>query len=299
MGYSARYHAASLAAVFLALVVGILIGVGFGSDIVTGTADDIEQSLQGDLEDRAAEIDSLQGQLQTERDFDQAVFPAIVGGRLRDQRVALVALGGLDPGIANAVENAIEPAGGKLTEVAVVGEPPDLDALSTTASDGREARAIARGSQEDLRRFAERAGRTLVFGGDNFDDLRGTLLSRFSGEPGNVDAVVVARSRPQDLDPDDESATDQIEQGLVAGLDSVATVVGAERTDTDPSSIGFFEDRGIPSVDSVDLASGRVALVYTLDGTATGSFGVKDTADGLLPDLIPEGQGSGAAGVGG
>jgi hypothetical protein len=298
MGYSARYHAASLAAVFLALVVGILIGVGFGSDIVTGTADDIEQSLQGDLEDRAAEIDALQDQLQTERDFDQAVFPAIVGGRLRGQRVALVALGGLDPGIANSVENAIEPAGGDLTEVAVVREPPDLDALSSTV-DGREARAVARGGEEDLRRFAQRAGRTLVFGGPGFDDLRGTLLSRFSGKPGDVDAVVIARSRPQDLDPDQESATDQLEQGLVEGLDSVSTSVGAERTDTDPSSIGFFDDRGIPSVDSVDLASGRVALVYTLDGTATGSFGVKDTADGLLPDLIPEGQGTSSSGVGG
>jgi len=42
MGYSARYHAASLAAVLLALVVGILIGVGFGSDIVTGTVRCIE-----------------------------------------------------------------------------------------------------------------------------------------------------------------------------------------------------------------------------------------------------------------
>src|SRR5919106_1796215 len=32
-GYSARYHAASLAAVFLALAIGILIGVGFGEDV--------------------------------------------------------------------------------------------------------------------------------------------------------------------------------------------------------------------------------------------------------------------------
>ena len=74
-------------------------------------------------------------------------------------------------------------------------------------------------------------------------------------------------------------------QGAATGLDSVSTAVGAERTDTDPSSIGFFEDRGIPSVDSVDLASGRVALVYTLDGAA-GAFGVKETADALLPDLL-------------
>jgi len=30
MGYSGRYHAASLAAVFIALAIGILIGVGLG-----------------------------------------------------------------------------------------------------------------------------------------------------------------------------------------------------------------------------------------------------------------------------
>ena len=35
MGYSARYHAASLAAVFLALAVGILIGVGLGDNVVS------------------------------------------------------------------------------------------------------------------------------------------------------------------------------------------------------------------------------------------------------------------------
>ncbi len=34
MGYSARYHAASLAAVFLALAIGILIGVGLGDNVV-------------------------------------------------------------------------------------------------------------------------------------------------------------------------------------------------------------------------------------------------------------------------
>ena len=32
--------------------------------------------------------------------------------------------------------------------------------------------------------------------------------------------------------------------------------------------------------------SGRVALVYALTGAASGNFGVKDTADSLLPDLL-------------
>jgi hypothetical protein len=37
-------------------------------------------------------------------------------------------------------------------------------------------------------------------------------------------------------------------------------------------------------VDSVDLVSGRVALVYALNGSE-GNYGVKATADRLLPDL--------------
>ncbi len=289
MGYSARYHAASLAAVFLALAIGILVGVGFGSDVVSGTADDLERSLSADLDEKSAQIDSLESELEAERAFDQAVYPAVVGGRLRDQRVGLIALGGLDQATANAVEAALEPAGAEVAEVAVVRQPPDLDALASTI-EGRDARAVARGSEEELRRFGEQSGRALVRGGESFDRLRGTLLSRYSGKPGNIDAVVVVREHPDDLDPDEDAANAQLEEGLISGLADGATTVGAERSDSDPSSITFFEGRGLPSVDSIDLVSGRVALVYALGGAVSGSFGIKDTADSLLPDLLPPGR---------
>ncbi len=284
MGYSSRYHAASLAAVFLALAIGILIGVGFGSDIVSGTAEDLEQSLAADLDEARAEADSLEAELEAERAFDAAVYPAVVAGVLRGEEVALVGLGGLDPEIANDVEAAIGPAGGGLTEVAAVRAPPDLDALAGSL-DGREARALSRGSEEELRDYAERAGRLLVRGGPGFDELRGTLLTRYSGSPDGIDSVVVVRQRPDDLEPGEETTTDVLEQGIVAGLRASATTVGAERSDADPSSIGFFDAQGVATVDNIDLTSGRVALVYALDGAA-GNFGRKETADSLLPDLL-------------
>ena len=59
MGYSSRYHAASLAAVFAALAIGILIGAGFGQDVVSNTSDSLKKSLEGDLRDARAEIDDL------------------------------------------------------------------------------------------------------------------------------------------------------------------------------------------------------------------------------------------------
>ena len=44
---------------------------------------------------------------------------------------------------------------------------------------------------------------------------------------------------------------------------------------------------GIATVDNVEQAPGQVALVFALLG-ADGDFGVKEDADSLLPDLLPE-----------
>ena len=44
----------------------------------------------------------------------------------------------------------------------------------------------------------------------------------------------------------------------------------------------WYADRGLSSVDDVDLVGGRVALALALAG-ADGSFGVKKTAQDLLP----------------
>jgi hypothetical protein len=290
MGYSARYHAASLAAVFIALAVGILIGVGFGSDVVNGTADDLENSLQADVERYRDQATELERELASERDFEQTIYPMVVSEHLHGQRVAVIGLGGLAPDVTSDVEAALGPTGAKIAEIAVVNLPPSLDQLASTL-DGRNARELERGDTDAIDDFAEDAGRRLVFGGADFDALRGTLLGRYSGRPNGIDAVVVVRQRPEDLDPDDSTATDHLEQGILAGLlDTARPVVGVEQTSTDPSTISFFASGGTSSVDDVDRTAGRVALVYALAG-ASGHFGIKDSADSLLPDLLtPSGE---------
>ena len=78
MGYSSRYHAASLAAVFLALAIGILIGVGLGGKVYKRARNDLEQSLKSDLAGSRTRADDLQGQLNQERDTLAQVYPALV-----------------------------------------------------------------------------------------------------------------------------------------------------------------------------------------------------------------------------
>lgn len=291
MGYSGRYHAASLAAVFLALAVGILIGVGFGSDLVTGTADDLEESLQADIEAKNEQIDKLEGDLADEREFASAIAPAVVEDRLRDRDVAVVAFGGLDDGLAENVREAVEPAGASVREIAVVREPPDTVAIEE-ALPRRRNRAETR--EEQLTRAATLAGNALIRGDVRFDALRAALFSRYSGDPGGLDAVVIVRQQPGDMSDREADEARLLEDGVIDGMQTALaefpgvepiTIVGAERADADPSSVEFFASRGAASVDNVDQLSGQVALVYTLDG-AEGEFGVKETADALLPDLL-------------
>src|SRR5437867_2596679 len=121
MGYSGRYHVASLAAVFLALAIGILIGVGLGHNVLSGAQRDLEQSLKSDLANTRNHNQALQGELNQERDFSSQSFPALVGNLLRGERIAVVALGGLPEGIKGDIEAVVggdSPTSAQLGEVA-------------------------------------------------------------------------------------------------------------------------------------------------------------------------------------
>jgi Copper transport outer membrane protein, MctB len=289
MGFSARYHAASLAAVFLALGIGILIGSAFGGDVVESTRENLEGSLEGNLDAARDRADELAAELERSNDFAERVYPAIVGDRLRSStgrslRIGVVALGGLSDDLAADVEAALEPTGGRLVEVAVLSEPPDLGALQSELQETRFFDLADNGDTQEA--FARGVGRQLMLGGTLLERVRGQLLSRASGEFGPLDGLIVARQQPSDLEGEDRTETGILEAGILdAATATRFPVVGVERGDTDPSSIGFLSSHGLATVDDLDQVAGRVALVFALLG-AEGDFGTKESADRLLPDLL-------------
>jgi hypothetical protein len=283
MGFSARYHAASLAAVFLALAIGILIGAGLGSDVVSGTADDLEESLKSDLTEAEEENAALQTDLDREREVSGLLYPVVVADRLPGREVAIVALGALPDELSDAVESALEPTGAEVSSIAVVDEPPNAEAVIDALAGPRAGQLP---QDAALERAAVAAGEAVVRGDRKFDGVREALLNRFSGTPGDVDAVVLVREQPEDLEPPVLEDTERLEAGVIEGMENAgATVVGVELAGDENSSIEFFSEQDISSVDSVELRSGQVALVLALAGTE-GRFGIKPTADRLLPELV-------------
>lgn len=285
MGYSARYHAVSLIAVFLALAIGILIGAEFGGDALTSTRKNLEQSLTGNLQDARERADELNGKLARSDEFADRVYPALVRDRLEGQRIGVVALGDLPGETAAAIEDALGPTGARMVGIGVVREPVDLSALGDDLAKTRFA--DIRGNEETLTEFGTGVGRQLVRGGTLLDRVRSQLFSRASGNFGALDGVIVVRQVPEELGPVQRAKASNLETALMAGITGTRTpAVGVETTTAEPSSISFFSGNDLASVDDVEATAGKVATVFALLG-AEGSFGVKGSADRLLPDLLP------------
>lgn len=284
MGYSARYHATSLIAIFLALAIGVVIGAALGGDTIDNTRKDLEQSLTGNLEDARSHAEELSVELGQANEFSDQVYPVLVRNDLRRMRIGVIAIGGLPGEVSSAIDDALGPAGGKLVAVGVVREPVDLRSLAGDLSKTRFA-DLER-NQDAQTEFGTGVGRQLVLGGNLLERVRGHLFSRASGNFRALDGVIVVRDQPQDMGPVQRSTASRLETALLDGVTATRTAaVGVEGSDAEPSSVSFFGANDLASVDNIDQSAGRLSTVLALLG-AEGSFGVKGSADQLLPDLL-------------
>jgi len=283
---SFRYHALSLVAVFLALVIGLLLGVAVGDKGLVSRAErDVRASLRKDVREAQGERDEAREQLEERQAFEQDAYPAMVAGRLEGMRVALIELGGSSDRMWNLTRDALQGSGGRLGSVSVIRLPLDLAALAKGSKGTRYERLAD--DPTLLHPFATRLGIQFTQGGDLLRGVKGALLEQGSGTLSGADGVVVVRNEQEYDDPADARAAEEFERGLMRGLqvDGVP-VVGVEATDSDPSQIQWFKDHDLSSVDDLDDPLGRAALVFALAGER-GHFGVKPSADGgRLPPVL-------------
>src|SRR6476469_5212872 len=92
-----RQHAISIAAIFLALAIGVVLGSGLLSNgMLSGLRDD-KAELQNEIEDLNQENTQLGEQLMSADGFDSAVADRIVRDTLAQRSVILVTTPDADP----------------------------------------------------------------------------------------------------------------------------------------------------------------------------------------------------------
>lgn len=306
---SLRYHIISIAAVFLALAVGVVLGSAT-----------LSRSLLSGLNDENAELISQVNDLETQRnaqaarladadDFATAVGPMAVSGQLTQRTVVLVTTTDTNPADRDALKTLIGNAGGTVTGelqlTEAFSDPRKADQLKDivvrllpagvqlpTASDPG---TLAGGLLGPLLLIGKADNKPQASAEETAAALAGLTEGGFVKASQGIQpaqlAVVLTGGAERGDGAGDRAATlarfatqvDRSGAGAVlaggAGSSDGAGAVGVVRADTSATSI-------LSTVDNADTPAGRVVTVLALheqlDGGA-GRYGHAGNAEGPAP----------------
>lgn len=262
-----RYHLISLISVFLALAIGILLGVAMAD--------------RGVVSDRVqAEITSIQQQLdrqrreigkQDERIAEQGLMldrmsEAMIANSLQGEDVALVAGPYADPEVYGTMQGDLSEAGANITTVEPLPppEPAEITLLENTSPQAMT------GLEAD---YAEVARKILGLTGE-------------VEEPPEIVIFVGGGEIPDDAPPNTRDTLNSAQREMFKiWLDAGVRVVGTEPSNSGHSDVRhLFQEVGIPSVDFADQPAGRAAVIEcaAVEG-CEGAYGIKDTASEPFP----------------
>ena len=273
-----RYHVTSLAAVFIALVIGLLVGVAIsGRSLIRDTE---RRVLENDIAELQQQLSDAERQIEQQNaleEYERQTYPAVMEGRLADRRVGVVYVGSAEGEVAAGIQETIDRADG------VRG----MRALQVPIATGELLRRVA--DVADGPRTVEDLGRSLarelVDGGETplWDAVGPALVEEREGGNLPLDAVVVARTaEPQ------SGQTARFLSGFYSGLAAAGVpVVGVETTDSEATSVPTYRGHGFSTVDNVDTIPGRVALAVLLTGESPGDYGTKEDNTPVLPPVEP------------
>jgi len=286
--FDLRYHVASLAAVFFALVIGILVGVALASH---GLGNAERKKLQADLNAAQGRIDDLESQAKADKvetEFAGSAYNAVMANRLRGARVGVLFVGPVDRSVRNAVEKTVNDSGASVTRMRAITVPLNAHAIQGTLAKRSDLASFAVGRKRFVNVGRELA--TEFVTGSNitmWDALEEQLVEVHSGSGKRpLDAVVLVRT----AEPQTRPASAQLVAGMFRGFaDGGVPAAGVELRGTFPSAVPTYKHYGLSSVDDLDLPEGRVALAVLLSAqpSTTGHYGLQEIDDAIVPTIPP------------
>ena len=198
--FGLRYHVASLAAVFLALAVGILLGVAISgkvSEVGERAERDRLSNLEQDVGEANERADAAERSGEAARELVESAYPSLMANRLDDLEFALFFLGPVDGNVRSAVERTLFDAGaGGPAFMIALDIPLEPDELQS-AIEGNDLLAGFADDGGDFGDLGRELGEEVIAGGDTplWDTLQSELVQERTGAiSAEVDRAVVMYS---------------------------------------------------------------------------------------------------------
>jgi len=281
-----KYHIASLVAVFLALGIGILIGstllgndalIDYQKQVTNGLENQL-QSLRETNEIVQARANTLETDSNMHKQFEKQVLPVLAAGNLTGKNFAIVELNNF--GFPQELSEIIKTAGGSVSSVTSVSTIDDEKKTINTLQ--QELAWPVKTSDELYRRLGIEIANRIATGDNNVSSyLVEKELLKTSGEYGvPVNGIIIVGGSYKE-----DNRNIQIDVSLIDYFNDLnISMVGVEETDVIFSSMKEYQRKHISTVDNIDTVPGQMAMVLALGGQP-GHYGIKSTAQKLMPDL--------------
>ena len=301
-----RYHIVSLMAVFIALSVGIAVGVSLSPSVDQGIIAQAAQDRK-QVTDLRAELDRRNALDEYREAYDLQVGKVVAENVLSGIRVAIVAMPDAPTAVVEAISAASEEAGGNVVrDVKINAEAfdpsqtdkinealapwaPDInsdDSMSSATKVG-----LALGRSITARGVLDRDSQALAIG-DTLTSNGWATISK--GSVAQAQLVIVVAAEATDPRPTPEVLAAHVQFDVA--LKSRASVVVAGPNSEDLEGTDVLAIRSDPTavdllstVDVADLNSGVTTSVLAgreqLNGSAGRHYGALAKADAPLPDL--------------
>jgi hypothetical protein len=306
---SLRHHVISIAAVFLALALGVVLGSTSLSDgLLSGLRSD-NTGLRSTNDGQLAELNTLRGQLKSADGFDLALAPLALRGSLAQRSVVVVTGPDADSADRDAIISLIGQAGatvtGQVSLTAAFVDPSNADQLRSTVTNVIPAGVqLPTGTVDAGSLAGALLGSVLMLNGKTAKPqstpaelsvaLQALQAGGFVGQSqGTVTpaqlAVVLTGGAVTGAGAGDRAASvarfaaalDRAGAGAVlagrAGSAEGNGPVGVARADTDITS-------ALTTVDNVDTAAGQITTVLGLQeqlNGGAGRYGTASSAQGI------------------
>jgi hypothetical protein len=261
-----RYHLISLISVFLALAIGVLLGVAMADRGVVSARVQAEiTSIEQQLDRQQREIDEQNEQIGDQEAMLERMSEVMVSGSLQGAEVALVSGPYADPDVSEAVQSDLTEAGASIITVESL-EPPE---------------------PAEITRFENASPQAMTPLEDEYVGFAREIAG-FTGEVESAPEIVIfvgGGEIPEGAPPDTRAVLDTAQAEMFGvWLDAGVRVVGAEPLRPGHSDVELFQDVGIPSAVNADEPAGRAALIVCATAAnCEGTYGTKETATDLFP----------------
>jgi len=274
-----RYHLASLTAVFVALIIGMLLGVAVTD--TPGLSSEIAK-----LREEFHRSESLKDLADRTEQFNKRTLPLLVRNHMSGRNVILVQNAVTFPDAhTSAVREALELAGAQVTAEIVL-----KPALMNAPVEQLE-RVYMRSRVSASDRDATPAGMMRALSKDLGNDLHGIALALQRAKLLDVHGDISLPISTVVLLGGGEGSSLQAAKSLDLPLLEACRkrelrVAATETFDIPQSAITLYRKAAPITIDNIDYAAGRIALIFAIaNQNQRGNYGYKETADDVMPDI--------------